>query len=523
MATANQEPAEVEAQRQELEAVLRSELFKRAPTMAHLLRYLCEKLFAGEARQIKEYSVGVEVFHRGASFDQDSDSIVRVEANRLRKRLAAYYAGEGAEHRLQIAIPLGQYVPEFKAAAPRIPRIEEAGALPTAAVVVEGLPLNAETRQLQFSRRKLWRFSISVIVFFVFLGCAWLLLRHRMQAPAAGGTNETSAPQTETQLGPPLGEEVRILAGSSRSLVDHAGKLWSADAWFDGGTEVRSSVEKIARTENPDFYRSSRQGTFRYNIPLKAGVYELHLQFAETVYGPGSSGGDGEGSRLMTVRANGKTLLNRFDLVADAGASSTADMKVFTGIQPAADGVLHLEFAGEEGRQAILSAIEILPGFRGHIRPVRVLTRQTPYYSNDSHWWSPDNYFAGGQLATYTVAVKGTDDAELYESERWGNFSYAIPVTPGRYAVTLYFAVRHGEWDQSTSGSEGNAVAHVFDVYCNGNALLKNFNLALEARQSDVVTRKYVGLQPNAQGKLLLNFVPVEGYATVTGIEVLPE
>jgi hypothetical protein len=152
-----------------------------------------------------------------------------------------------------------------------------------------------------------------------------------------------------------------------------------------------------------------------------------------------------------------------------------------------------------------------------------VLARQTPYYSNDSHWWSPDNYFAGGQLATYTVAVKGTDDAELYESERWGNFSYAIPVTPGRYAVTLYFAVRHGEWDQSTSGSEGNAVAHVFDVYCNGNALLKNFNLALEARQSDVVTRKYVGLQPNAQGKLLLNFVPVEGYATVTGIEVLPE
>ena len=94
--------------------MLRSEQFARAPTLAHLLKYLCEKLFAGEARQIKEYSVGVEVFHRGASFDQDADSIVRVEANRLRKRLAAYYAGEGAPHRLHIAIPLGQYVPEFK-------------------------------------------------------------------------------------------------------------------------------------------------------------------------------------------------------------------------------------------------------------------------------------------------------------------------------------------------------------------------------------------------------------------------
>src|SRR5208337_3253226 len=118
MAIEGPEPVDVEAQRAELDAVLHSECFTRAPTLAHLLSYLCEKLFAGEARQIKEYSVGVEVFHRGASFDQDSDSIVRVEANRLRKRIAEYYAGEGASHRLHIAIPLGQYVPEFEIAAP---------------------------------------------------------------------------------------------------------------------------------------------------------------------------------------------------------------------------------------------------------------------------------------------------------------------------------------------------------------------------------------------------------------------
>jgi len=60
-------------------------------------------------------------------------------------------------------------------------------------------------------------------------------------------------------------------------------------------------------------------------------------------------------------------------------------------------------------------------------------------------------------------------------------------------------------------------------VFCNGTALLKNFNLAWEARHSDVVTRKFTDLEPNAQGKLLLSFVPVDGYATVTGVEVLPE
>jgi hypothetical protein len=125
----------------------------------------------------------------------------------------------------------------------------------------------------------------------------------------------------------------------------------------------------------------------------------------------------------------------------------------------------------------------------------------------------------------YGAPVKGTDDPELYETERWGNFSYAIPVAPGKYSVTLQFAVRHGDWDQSSSPSDEHrdTVAHVFDVYCNGNAILKNFNLPQEARGSDVVIRKTTGLTPNAQGKLLLSFVPVEGYATVTGIEVLPQ
>jgi len=156
---------------------------------------------------------------------------------------------------------------------------------------------------------------------------------------------------------------------------------------------------------------------------------------------------------------------------------------------------------------------------------VRLLTRQTPYYSNDSHWWSPDIFFEGGQLASYAASVSGTDDPELYETERWGNFSYAIPVTPGKYSVTLYFAARHGNWDQSSSPSEENktSVAHVFNVFCNGNVLLKNFDLAKEAHQTDVVLRKFTGIEPNAQGKLLLNFVPVDGYATVTGIEVLPK
>ena len=526
------ESIELEAQRAELEAVLGSEQFTRAPTLANLLSYLCGKLFAGEAYQIKEYSVGVEVFRRGPSFDQDSDSIVRVEANRLRKRLAAYYAGDGASHRLHITIPLGQYVPEFKAVAPEpTPEPEGKQAVPADFPAanqtgIEAASAPEEERGARLSGRRSWWLIAPLVLVSFGLASALLIVRQNRQAPAtAAPLSQPTAAPAESQLGPPTGEELRILAGAGRSFVDHAGKLWSADAWFSGGTAVKSSAQHIWRTQDPNFYRTSRQGQFSYGIPLKKGVYELRLHFAETVFDPESAGTGGEGSRIMTVRANGKTLLTRFDVVADAGASRTADIKVFSGIQPATDGLLHLDFSGEEGKQATLSAIEILPGFQGHIRPVRLLTRETPNYSNDSHWWSPDSYFQGGQLASYAAQVKGTDDPDLYETERWGNFSYAIPVSPGKYSVTLHFAVRHGNWDQALSPSDDHraAVAHVFDVFCNGNALLKNFNLTEEAKQSDVVIRKATGLVPNAQGKLLLNFVPVEGYATVTGIEVLPQ
>jgi hypothetical protein len=527
MAIETPKSIDLEARRAELETVLHSEHFTRAPMLARLLSYLCEKLFAGEASQIKEYTVGVEVFHRGPSFDQNSDSIVRVEANRLRKRLDAYYVGPGASNRLRITIPLGQYVPEFKSATPRQGEGHPAPAdLPATSQsrIESAATLQTEPR-FRLSSRRPWRLAGALSLLFLGFGCALLIFRQMKQTPPAAVSNQSTAPSAESQLGPPMGEEVRILAGSGRSFVDHAGKLWDADTWFDGGTAVKSSAQHIGRTQSPDFYRTSRQGQFRYAIPLKKGIYELRLHFAETVYDPESTPAGGEGSRLMSVRANGRTLLTRFDIVADAGASRTADVKVFTDIAPATDGLLHLEFSGEDGKQAILSAVEILPGFRGHIRPVRILARQTPYYSNDSRWWSPDSYFEGGQLAAYTTPVSGTDDPELYETERWGNFSYAIPVTPGKYSVSLYFAVRHGDWDQSPSPSGENraAVAHVFDVSCNGNVLLKNFDLTREARQTDVVIRKATGLEPNAQGKLLLSFVPVEGYATVTGIEVLPQ
>lgn len=403
MPVQNQDAVDLEAAREELQAVLQSKAFRAAPTLAGLLSYLCEKRIAGDTSQIKEYSIGVDVFHRGPDFNQESDSIVRVEINRLRKRLAEYYAQEGASHRLRIGIPVGQYIPEFQTVAAPEPD-ESAKTVATVSPVTAPVP----SRSLHLRLVALTAGSVVLlvgavlVVFFVF----W----NRGPKPPATVLHPSPSAVAEPTIGLPPGDEIRILAGSPRSYVDHAGKLSNADTWFSGGTAVHSDVRHIDRTQDPSFYRSSRQGQFRYDIPLKPGVYELHLHFAETVYGPDNSGMGGEGSRLFSVRANGQPLLTRFDILADAGGGDIADDRVFTDLSPARDGRLHLEFAGEDGKDAAVSAIEILPGVRGRIRPVRILARENPYYSNDSQWWSPDNYFAGGQLAAYSDPVTGTDD-----------------------------------------------------------------------------------------------------------------
>ena len=168
------ESTELEARRAELQALLQSKHFTRAPKLASLLTYLCEKVFADEAHQIKEYSIGVEVFHRGASFDQDSDSIVRVEANRLRRRLAEYYAEEGSSHTLQITIPLGQYVPHFE---PHVQQSSEnqkpAETRPPSRDLASSDSASSPTPLFRKLRRRLWLIAALALVVLA-LGGAWI-------------------------------------------------------------------------------------------------------------------------------------------------------------------------------------------------------------------------------------------------------------------------------------------------------------------------------------------------------------
>src|SRR5437868_678804 len=97
--------ADFERERRELADLLESGIFSRAPSLAVLLNYICRKYFEGEAAQLKEYNVAIEALGRPPDFDNKKDSVVRVEAHRLRKRLQEYYSKEGASHAVHILLP----------------------------------------------------------------------------------------------------------------------------------------------------------------------------------------------------------------------------------------------------------------------------------------------------------------------------------------------------------------------------------------------------------------------------------
>ena len=437
---------------------------------------------------------------------------MRLQANRLRKRLAEYYAGDGGNQLIPITILVGRWVRPKPSAKPALAEPVAGPARPDTAM---GSP--------RLKRHSVVSAAFLVVTVSLFIHST----RQRGTFRTPTQTLATTQPSATPMPGLPVGDEIRILAGSSREYVDRSGKLWSPDAYFTGGTAVRGSVEHIWRTQDSTVYCTARQGDFHYDIPLRPAIYELHLHFAETFYGPEDVGG-GEGSRVMTITANGKSLLSDFNVIADSEGSWAADVKVFTDVSPAQDGFLHLAVSSANGK-GMLSAIEILPGYRGHIRPVRIVTRDVPYYSDNGQWWSSDIYFKGGQLSASETPASGTDDPELYETERWGHFSYAIPVTPGEYTLTLYF-IEHGFDATGEAGPANTAYerdktrsGRIFDVFCNGKAIVRHLNIAQEAGNNRPLIRKIKELEPNAQGKLLLDFVPISRDATVSAIEVVSE
>jgi len=117
-----------------LERILASRAFATAPRQQALLRHIVIETLEGRGDRLKEFSIAVDVFGRSPNFDPRVDSIVRVQASRLRSQLADYYDKDGLAERVRIEVPPGGYLGVFSRVDPssRIARLPtaSAGAVP---------------------------------------------------------------------------------------------------------------------------------------------------------------------------------------------------------------------------------------------------------------------------------------------------------------------------------------------------------------------------------------------------------
>lgn len=534
-----QPPAEVE--RKELLVVVAH--LERTPRLASLLRYLAQRYFDGESDQLTEYNIATEVFGRKKNeFVASEDAIARVETHRLRKRLKAYYDAEGKDHAVQVLIPPGTYVPVFVERSRQVdpppelaalvspPEVEgrsdqtfQRGGEPLLGPEESSPPTSEPPVMVAVPHRflhPLWLYALIAVAVAGLALATFTLLRVRRAdlaqssspgRPPAEPSHSTPIPQLATVSTP-----FRIIAGySGPPQRDSAGDVWQADQYFHEGWPVRQPEVFVARTSDPLIFRYGRAGDCSYDIPLKPGIYELHLYFFQSWDTDQSE--DAANKSIFNVAINGSLALQGFDVVSDAMGRNIADERVLRDVSPAPDGVLHLRFSTVVGTPS-LSAIQLLNGTPHKQLPIRVITQATSFTDRNGQLWHPDNYFMSGRHVAHSLPATASLAPDLLSNERYGHFTYAFPVDPrGRYTVVLHFVELY------FGTVEGGAGSRIFRVMCNGNTLLEDFDIYKEAGGLHMVTKTFHNLKPTAQGKLNLTFEPILNYATVSAIEVLDE
>ncbi len=110
----------------QVEHILRAETLQNSETLKRLLRFLAEKSAAGEADQLKEYTIAVDALEKPSTYDPRHDSAVRIQIGRLRQKLAEYYRTDGKDDPFIIDVPKGH----FKLTCEARPKIEPSTAPP---------------------------------------------------------------------------------------------------------------------------------------------------------------------------------------------------------------------------------------------------------------------------------------------------------------------------------------------------------------------------------------------------------
>src|SRR5260370_3842523 len=209
-----------------------SRAFAQSHRRIELLEYLCNMVLLGRHDEIKESTIALDVFGRTSEFDDKKDSIVRVEANRLRQRLSKYYATEGSQDRVVIELAPGGYIPRFVVLTPA--QVEGPASTAATSTAPTSTPTQVDgpasvmpTSTAALSPVRQWHFEpsskllLGAVALAVFaLGAGVMTSRLR------SGSNKPGPRPPSLPPAPPLTGGIRILAGSTKPHIDRVRRHW---------------------------------------------------------------------------------------------------------------------------------------------------------------------------------------------------------------------------------------------------------------------------------------------------------
>lgn len=318
----------------------------------------------------------------------------------------------------------------------------------------------------------------------------------------SSGTSAPSNTATATTLSGACNCSDFIAINSGGSAAGN----FAADTDYNGGaTAATSSTINTSKVSNPApqaVYQSERYGSSTYTVPgLNAGAsYTVRLHFAEFYWTQ-------TGQRIFNVSINGKTVLSNFDIIAAAGGPNIAIAQQFPGTADSS-GHMAIQFTTVKDN-AKISGIEIMQPASQSV--------SVNAGGNAEGAFAADKDYSGGTSSSTTAAISTagvTNPAPqaVYQTERFGNFTYTIPgfAAGSAHTVRLHFAEFY--WTQTGQ--------RIFNVKINGTTVLSNFDIVAAAGGPDKAIVEQFPATANSSGQIVVQFTTVKDNAKLSGLEI---
>jgi len=215
----------------QLNRILADSHFSHSKRYPHFLRYVVEETLRGAGDQLKERNLGIIIFDRPPDYDTNADSIVRVTAAEIRRRIAQYYDQTSHYGELRIDLPSGSYAPHFSRALPAYPeRAHENGKVPEEPKVAERR-LEEADRKGSVSRRTILLVMLALVSVGVGALVYWVHWGRVATPSLSQFWNFEGSRQDDVQLcigqidpwmgmqSPPAGDSVRAIRKEERLLA----------------------------------------------------------------------------------------------------------------------------------------------------------------------------------------------------------------------------------------------------------------------------------------------------------------